>query len=53
MLFFLGTIQYWPPEVKRFLSGCRNLKKLDGVKSDIFGLGIVALVLMNKNISPS
>jgi serine/threonine protein kinase len=45
-----GTDGYWPPELIRFGEGDRS-QKIDGKKSDVFALGVVALLLLNKNLS--
>jgi serine/threonine protein kinase len=44
-----GTEGYWPPELVKYNKGKKDVK-IDGYKSDIFGLGIVAILLINKNI---
>jgi serine/threonine protein kinase len=45
-----GSDGYWPPELLKFANGDIN-QKIDGQKSDIFGLGIVALLLLNKKLN--
>ena len=46
----MGSIDYWPPELIKFALGDKR-STIDGQKSDIFALAIIALILLNKKIT--